>query len=102
MRTVYKYSLSLTDTQTIKMPRGAKIVHTGLQWFNAENDHHICLWAEVDSEFVEDLVDRRFDIVGTGHIILRNDAFYVGTVQMPANMWGNVFVWHVYEVPVNF
>jgi hypothetical protein len=100
MRSVYKYKLDISDLQTIKMPRYAKIVHTGFQWGNDEQDHQICLWAEVDSEYMDDLEDRRFDVVFTGDIILRDDAFYVGTVQMPSNMWGQVFVWHVYEVPL--
>jgi hypothetical protein len=100
MRSVYKYKLAITDLQTIKMPRNAKVVHTGIQ-YDDELKAVICLWAEVDADYVDDLEDRRFDIVGTGHIILRDDAFYVGTVQMPPNVWGNIFVWHVYEVPLN-
>ena len=100
MRAIYKYPLTMAEMQTIKMPRGAKVVYVDKQWLKQGEEASICLWAEIDSEHVEDLVDRRFDIVGTGHIILRNDAFYIGTVQMPANMWGNVFVWHVYEVPL--
>lgn len=95
MRAVYKYGLTLSETQTIQMPRNAKIVHVGVQ-----KGQYLKIWAEIDSEYVDDLVDRRFDIVGTGYIIVKNDAFYVGSVQIIEPNWGDEFVCHIYEVPL--
>lgn len=99
MRSVYKYPLVLHDSQVLKLPKNSKVLYVGTQWSIEDNDTKICLWVEVHADCLEDLEDRRFDIHGTGHIIMRDDAVYVGTVQMPPNTWGTVFVWHVYEVP---
>lgn len=99
MRSIYKYTLVLHDTQVIKLPRNSKIIHVGTQWNQLENQTTICLWVEVHADYLDDLVNRRFDIHGTGHIILRDDSVHIGTVQMPTDSQGIEYVWHIYEVP---
>lgn len=87
MKTIYKYSLKVTDEQVVKLPQQSQILSvqqqgTGLQ-----------LWAMVDSDApVEDVT---IEIFGTGNPIpnipvgVRRE--FISTVQM------NSFVWHVFK-----
>lgn len=82
-KVIYKYTFSILQTVTIKMPRGARIVHTG------EQSGSVCMWAEVDTDAATE--SRVFVVYGTGQTI--NPAHnYVGTVFI------GPFVWHIYEV----
>lgn len=87
MKTIWKYTLTITDYQHIEMPIGAVIRTVQAQ------DDELCLWAEVDTE--APLMHRRyFEIFGTGHPIhygMGVERAYLGTVQMAG------LVWHVYE-----
>jgi hypothetical protein len=87
MKAVYKYDLSIDDYVTIKLPRGAKVLTAQVQHGD------IKLWAFVNTE--EELEDRLFRIVGTGHP-LQNARFlnYIATVQLMAGP----LVFHVFEV----
>ena len=89
MKTIYKYGLSITDTQNVQMPFGARILCVQVQRGTP------CIWAEVDTE-EERTEMRRIDIYGTGHPMDRNPEFgssYIGTFQVR----DGDFVFHVYE-----
>jgi len=92
-RKIYKYELDLdkmalegTDRQTIPMPLTALLEHIGVQ------NGKICLWAEVNTEYMKG--NRTFCVIGTGYIIPDDvkSYDYKATIQMPP------FVWHIYEV----
>ena len=82
MKTIYKYQLTHDG---ISMPKGAKFLHVALQvglgtmWFEVETDE-------------EEIEERHFVIVGTGHPVPTGDVKYLGTY------FQDIFVWHVYEV----
>lgn len=83
MRTIYKYALLLTGSQTLLLPSSAKPLSVQLQ------GEQLCLWAEVGDEWNpgKEVV---ISIVGTGHPIPPGAVNYLGTVQQ------GQFVWHVY------
>lgn len=85
-RRVFKYALDVTDHQTILMPAGAEILCVQMQAGAP------CLWAMVNPN--NPLEERRFRIVGTGHLIAEPFLKYVGTVQAG----GGMLIWHVFEV----
>jgi len=85
MTSIFKYDLKIRDDQTVKMPIGAKILSTQLQY------EKICLWALVDP--ANEMEERKIIIRGTGHHIDEMDMKYIGTVQMV----GGHLVWHVFE-----
>lgn len=86
MRTIYKYKLAVTDVQYIDLPKGYKILHVG------ESHGDIFIWCELDQ--IDELESVRFDVHGTGHIIMKTDSVHLGTVVSKAG-----FVWHVYHYP---
>ena len=83
MKTIWKYPLTVTDYQSVRMPKGAEILSV------ADQQGELCVWALVDSD--AELEDRMFYIFGTGNsfneVIPMN---FLGSVQQ------NVFVWHVF------
>lgn len=87
MKTIFKYQLETEHLQTIKLPKGAKVL-TG-----ADQRGTICIWAEVDTDNDPDPEERTFAIYGTGHPMKEGvshnfiTTFFVGP-----------FVWHLYEV----
>jgi hypothetical protein len=84
MRTVFKYPLQLiSGAQTIKMPYEADVVFVDMQ------NGILTIWAEVDTE--EEVIDRGFEVFGTGHSIPDGRTF-VGTAHSPDG-----YLWHVYE-----
>ena len=87
MKTVYKYSLRVTDSQVITLPKGSKILSVGEQHGN------IRLWALVDT--TEPEAEQHTIIVhGTGHNA--NDvegATFIGTVFLADGS----LVFHVFE-----
>ena len=88
MKTIWKYKLEVTDSQTIEVPKGGKILCVQTQ------DGIPFLWIEVDSDLPS--VPRYFEIFGTGHEIRYDMAVqreYIGTFQMRSG----TLVFHVYE-----
>ena len=65
MRTIYKESLIVDDVQTIRVPKGAKILKVGLQ------KGHICVWYECETD--NQYEDRKIYMFGTGRNITRQD-----------------------------
>lgn len=84
---IWKYVLQMEDEQTIKMPKGAKVLSVQMQ-----NDE-ICVWALVDP--AAELENKAFWIIGTGNpfYLDMNFAKYIGTVQQ----LGGRLVWHIFE-----
>lgn len=82
MKTIWKYTLQLTDTQVLKIPLPATPIAAQLQ------GGALCLWAEVDPESAK--ANITIAVVGTGHPL--PDGRYISTVQ------AGPLVWHIYEV----
>ncbi len=83
MNVIWKYPLSLTGTNILRMPEGAKVIHLGSQ------DNQLILWAIVDEE--SPLETRQFNIYGTGQPMTSEVEQYLGTVQIDS------LVWHVFR-----
>lgn len=83
MKTIYKYSLQISDEQTIEIPRYAKPLCVQMQ------NGILCLWAEVDTRFAKEI--KTVYTYGTGHAIDRSGIQYLGTYQTENNL-----VFHVY------
>lgn len=82
---IHKYPLQLTELQTIKLPKGAKIVSV------QEQRGVICVWALYSPPC--EMENRTFQIAGTGQPFE-----FKGP---PANAWTvqqGGYVWHVFEV----
>ena len=83
MKTIYKYSIKVTDKQEIQIPCNAKIIHVGLDPQGVP-----CLWAEVDTTAPMKPVS--VFIVGTGNPMPHVAHTHFGSfIQGP-------FMWHVY------
>lgn len=85
MRTIWKYTLQITDRQLVRMPAGAQILEA------AEQDGKLCLWALVDPQAWAEV--REISIVGTGNPVGDHIGAgdHIGTAQI------GPFVWHVFE-----
>lgn len=92
MRVIYKYRLAVTDTQTISMPAGAKLLTVQVQSGNSAQGDHPYLWALVET--VAPLEDRTFITVGTGHPVSDDSLNYLGTYQLHDGR----LVFHVFEL----
>ena len=74
MKTIHKYKLEVTDSQTIKLPHDAKFLTIDLQ-------HSVpYMWAVVDPNL--DTVEVEILTSGTGQEIDTNDLTYLGTYQL--------------------
>jgi hypothetical protein len=85
MKTIWKFTLALTDSQRIEMPEDAEILTVQLQ------GETIQLWAVVDPGKADNTEMRTFEIHGTGNPIGDGVREYITTFQQPP------FVWHVFE-----
>lgn len=83
-RKIFKYKLSETGRNVIKMPERSMILKIDKQF----ND--LCLWADVETR--NDMIDRIIYIYPTGIEIDSGPSTYLNTVVM-----GNGLVWHVYD-----
>jgi hypothetical protein len=89
-RTVYRFEVPVDDkTHEFELsPQG--------KWADISKVENVRIdriefWAELD---LDNLVTRRFQVIGTGHLA-PEDGWYIGTA--PRNPAG--LVWHLYEVP---
>jgi hypothetical protein len=88
MKTIHKYTLAITDKQTIQMPVGAGILTVQNQ------NESLCMWAQVDDQ-PHRVESRAFAVIGTGHEMREyNSLGYLGTVQFQ----GGALVFHVFEI----
>lgn len=88
MKTIYKYPLTISSEQAIKLPIGAKFCHIGLDPQGVP-----CLWYMVDKN--ERKVDHRFYIYGTGFEINAQDISYLGSFVKDSFV-GHVFAEMIY------
>ncbi len=85
---IWKFILEPTDTQSIDMPLGARILSVDMQ------NSRVCLWAQVNPE--AKIFARTIEIFGTGHPIEISDKIvreFIGTVLWP----NGHLVFHVFE-----
>ena len=85
---IWKWNLSITDNQTLKMPVGAKILSAQVQRGN------YCLWALCDDSKGVLSENREIAIYGTGNPIPDNPGKYISTFQL---LDGDL-VFHAFEV----
>jgi len=69
------------------MPKGARVLSV------AEQNDNGYLWEIHDVSQRDELVERTFEVVGTGHVFDSAPTMYLGTYQTSGN-----FVWHAFEV----
>lgn len=86
MKTIYKYGLSITDQQFIRVPEGAELLTAQFQ------GQQLQLWAKVDTS--KPLERREIAIYGTGNPVPENSGAYIATVQHH----GGALVWHVFDL----
>lgn len=82
--TIHKYSLAVTDRQTVEIPEGAELLCVQMQ--NLEP----MLWAKVDP--TRGKTPRTLHTFGTGNPIPDGEFRYVGTYQVRGQL-----VFHVFE-----
>ncbi len=83
MKTIFKYTLFVTDEQEVGMPDGAHVLSAQMQ------GDQLCIWALVDSE--ARTVNRNVRIFGTGRPVnIEGNWQFAGTVQE------GPFVWHIF------
>ena len=84
---VWKYELSITDDQTVVMPRGAKIL-------SAQNQYEkVTIWALVNE--YESITEKvHFHIAGTAHPLPKNPMEFIDTIQLSEGK----LVLHVFKV----
>ena len=88
---IWKFSLVVTDRQTVTMPVGAEVLSVQMQ------GNVLCLWAVVNPD--AERIIRTFEIFGTGHPmpdVLKEGLarLHIDTVQAR----GGSLVWHVFEL----
>ena len=80
---IYKYKIQIIEYQCISMPRGAKIIHAGLDPVDEP-----CVWALIDPD--QPAIERELFIIGTGQSGVKVDN-HVGSFIMGR------FMWHVFQ-----
>ena len=83
--TIWKYTLEVTDTQNIPMPKGSKILSVQAQ------ENRPCIWALVNPN--KELEPRRFEMYSTGHPLTFDSRDYLGTFQLDQE----ALVFHLFE-----
>jgi hypothetical protein len=83
VRTIWKYPLLITDTQTLRLPKGYSVLTVQLQ------AGALTLWADVQTE--HPLEDVTFHVIGTGNSVPETYLTYIASVQMLPH------VWHIFE-----
>ena len=93
MITIYKYKLSITDVQTIKMSKGAKVLDIQ---FDKSTPTQLSMWAAVDTEL--EVEQRVFRMFGTGRPVEREGAdklLYLSTIQCFKGLVVHVFEYKI-------
>ncbi len=83
---IFKYDLSITDSQFIELPINSEILDFQFQ------DEELKMWAIVNPDLTE-MQKRKIRIIGTGHSFYNYQLQYLKTVQ---HMNGQL-VWHIFE-----
>lgn len=99
-KAIWKFPLRLQAHQIVNMPRGAEILTAQIQHMGeygkaiGESDF-ILVWALIENPDNPAYVERKFYVIGTGHLLEGFDfskVKYVATVQQDEDR----FVWHVF------
>jgi hypothetical protein len=94
MKTIWKFPIQITSTQPVEMPRGATIIHVGLDPTGTP-----CLWAIVDPKEMRVWVD--IFIYGTGHPFKERGDPQNEFRGIPNEYIGSFnqeqYVWHVFQ-----
>ena len=91
MKRIFKYEVKIEDEQVLALPSDAEILHFGLQ------SGVPYIWVKLDPKELlnpEKPLNRRFKVVGTGHVFSDEFTEYIGTVIGHED----VFVWHLFEI----
>jgi hypothetical protein len=90
MTTIYKYPLTISDTQTLELPVVSRILHFGVQ------NQVPCLWVLIPDVTDERFQTATFEMFGTGNempaLPMQERREYIGTALM-----NNGLVWHFFE-----
>jgi hypothetical protein len=97
MQTIWKYRLSLTDIQTIKVPSGSRVLSVQTQPDDDYPEHIVpCVWFLVPDTDVERQGEITFLTCGTGNPILEDNVIkeygFLGTYQL----YNGELVFHVF------
>lgn len=96
-RTIWKFTLPVTDRPQVEMPRGAVILAARIlggesyDLMDALSTQEVSVWATVDPS--EPMVLRTFCIVGTGRPLPTGPLTYIATMPMQ----GGALIWHLFE-----
>lgn len=88
MLTIWKKVLDVADEQVIRVPRGAEMLHAGLQ------RGHFCVWYLCDPDPEVPPEERSIRICGTGHEVPDGPLRHLGTLLLSNDQ----LVFHVFEV----
>jgi hypothetical protein len=83
VKRIWKYPLTFTELQTLKVPRGARPL--SVDWQATDG---LCLWMLVDDQ--APMVYRGIYVVATGALVPDNVGEFIGTALEGA------FVWHCF------
>jgi len=80
---IYKYTLTITDEQVIRLPLRHRILSV-----QAQNEE-LCMWVRVATD--DPCIDKKVYVLGTGHKsnLIKNKT-YAGTVPIGS------LVWHIF------
>ena len=81
-KTIFKYQLSIKDTQNINLPANSEPLSVQIQ------NGVICVWFVVDTSMPTEIAE--INIFGTGHSLPDVMGKHIGAVQL------NSLVWHVF------
>ena len=87
MKKIYKYSLPepLSGPQPMFLPKGARILHAGL-----DPQGILCIWAMVDP--ANESENKVILVEGTGRELPDKTLLFISSVRT------GPFVWHIFEV----
>lgn len=86
MKTIYKYKIETTDSQTISMPKASQVLTVQVQ----HGKPHI--WAYIDNTDNSE-EPRTIEVFGTGNPIPEGARRYIGSYQL----FGGDLIFHVFE-----
>lgn len=86
MKTIWQFELKLQESQDVRMPKGARIIHVGLDHLD-----QLCLWAIVNPNAI--FTTRIILILSTGQLYYEGSTRYIGTVKK------DQFMLHVFQEP---
>lgn len=87
-KTIWKFKLEAKNTQEIKMPKNAEILHVSSQY------DKICIWVLVNPIATKET--RTFEVFGTGHSVIDDIGVsreYIGT----AKLHSETTILHIFE-----